>query len=498
MKEPISNTILQPTVADMAPEEFRRHGYTMIDWITDFLTKVKNLPVSPDVRPGDIARLLPNASPPNGEAMAEILADIDRVLMPGMVHWNHPRFFGYFTTSGSGPGILGELLTAALNVNSMLWQACPSATELEQVTLDWLRQIVHLPDTFTGIMYDGGSTATLHAIAAARERLRNLNIREEGLAGRDELPKLCLYTSEHGHSSIDKAAVVLGLGLNNVHRVAVDNEYCIIPEALEDAINSDRSAGKLPFCVVATAGTTSCTSIDPIDAIADVCDRERLWLHVDGAHGGTAAVVAEIRHILDGWERADSIVINPHKWLFVPLDLSVLFTRNLELLARAFRVVPEYLRTDQGTEVTNYMDYGIPLGRRFRAIKLWFTLRYFGVEGIAEKIREHIGLAREFAGWIDNHDQFERLAPVPLSTICFRAHWPRTCGDDVLNHFNERLFKSINRTGNIFLSQTKLSDRFALRLVVSHVQTERNDLVCAWETIQAEFEDLKHKYPLGV
>jgi aromatic-L-amino-acid decarboxylase len=477
----------------MPAEEFRQYGYLLIDWIADFLGNVDNLPVFPNVQPGDIFSKLPKAPPLKGEGMNEILADVDRVIMPGMVHWNHPLFFGYFTSSGSGPGILGELLSAAFNVNSMLWQSCPSATELEQVTLNWLKEMIGLPPESWGTIYDGGSSSTFHAIAAAREQLAELKIRERGLSGRSGMPQLRIYTSDQGHSSIDKAAVALGLGLDSVRRVAVDDQYRMNPQALAEAIAEDRRAAILPFCVVATVGTTSCTSIDPITAIADICERERLWLHVDAAHGGAAAVVPEMRHVLDGCDRADSIVINPHKWLFVPLDLSVLYTRKPEVLRRAFSLVPEYLRTTQGDEAVNYMDYGIPLGRRFRALKLWFTLRYFGVEGIADRIREHMRLAQQFAQWVDEHLQFERLAPVPLSTVCFRAHWPGIDDNELLNHFNEQLMQAINHTGEAFLSHTKLSGRFALRLVVSHLRTNEAHVARVWEIVQEQLRFLKDK-----
>lgn len=478
-------------VGDMSAEEFRQYGHQLIDWIADLFANIGDFPVFPDVQPGDILSKLPKAPPVKGEPMGEILADVDRVIMPGMTHWNHPRFFAYFTSSGSAPGVLGELLSAAFNVNGMLWQSCPSATELEQATLGWLRQMLELPSEFFGIIYDGGSNSTFHAIAAAREQFAELEIRERGLAGRSDVPKLRLYTSDQGHSSIDKAAIALGLGLDSVRRVAVNDQYQMNPQALEEAIAEDRSVGVLPFCVVATVGSTSCTSIDPVAAIADISERECLWLHVDAAHGGAAAVVPEMRYVLDGCERADSIVVNPHKWLFVPLDLSVLYTRKPEVLRRAFSLVPEYLRTIPGVEAVNYMDYGIPLGRRFRALKLWFVLRYFGVEGITARIREHLRLAQQFAKWVDDHPEFERLAPVPLSTVCFRAHWPGMDDDDLLNHFNERLMQAINHTGEAFLSHTKISGRFTLRLVVSHLWTSEAHVARVWAVIQRHFQLLR-------
>lgn len=483
--------IPQDRLGDMPAEEFRQYGHQMVDWVANFLANIDDMRVFPNVKPGDILGKLPDAPPAEGESMDEILADVDNVIMPGMVHWNHPSFFAYFTSSGSAPGILGEFLCAALNVNSMLWQSCPSATELEQTTLGWLRQMVGLPPQFFGTIYDGGSSGTFHAMAAAREHLADLKIRQSGLAGRSDVPQLRVYTSEQGHSSIDKAAVALGLGLDSVRRVAVNDQYQMDPERLQEAIAEDRSTGILPFCVVATVGSTSCTSIDPVGAIADICEREDLWLHVDAAHGGAAAVVPEMRYVLDGCERADSLVVNPHKWLFVPLDLSVLYTRKPDVLKRAFSMVPEYLRTATGDEVVNYMDYGIPLGRRFRALKLWFVLRYFGVEGIAERIREHLWLARQFAEWVDAHPEFERLAPVPLSTICFRAHPLGNDDEEELNSMNEQLMQAVNYTGKAYLSHTTLSGRFSIRLVVSHLRTDAEHVAQVWEVIQEQLRILK-------
>jgi aromatic-L-amino-acid decarboxylase len=409
--------------------------------------------------------------------------------MPGMTHWNHPRFFAYFTSSGSGPGILGDLFATAFNINGMVWQSCPAATELEEVTLGWLRQMLGLPENFWGIIFDGASISTLHALAAAREQLVDLQIRERGMSGRSELPRLRLYISEYTHSSIDKAALLIGIGMEGIRRIPVDDEYRMRPEALAEAIAEDRREGWLPFCAVATVGTTSCTSIDPVPVIADVCNRENIWLHVDAAHGGIAAIAPERRHVLAGCDRADSLVVNPHKWMFVPMGLSVLYTRKPEALRRAFSLVPEYLRTSQGEEATNYMDYGIPLGRRFRALKLWFVLRYFGVEGIAGRIREHFRLANLFVEWVETHPDFERMAPVPLSTICFRAHPHGVDDETVLNQLNEQLMHAINRTGEAFLSHTKLRDRFVIRLVVSPLRVTEADLRRVWEMAQEKLAE---------
>lgn len=484
---------------DMPAEDFRQYGHQLVDWIADYLKEIGQHPVFPNLPPGEIRRMLPAAPPQRGEAMTEILADIDRVIMPGMTHWNHPRFFAYFTSSGSGPGILGDLLATAFNINGMLWQSCPSATELEEVTLAWLRQMLNMPENFWGIIFDGASTSTLHALAAAREQYADLQIRDHGMFGRGALPRLRLYVSEYTHSSIDKAALLIGVGMAGIRRIPVDEEFRMSPEALAAAIAEDRRAGWLPFCAVATVGTTSCTSIDPIPQIAAICNREHVWLHIDAAHGGIAAIVPEMRHLLAGCENADSLVVNPHKWMFVPMGLSVLYTRKPEVLRRAFSLVPEYLRTAQGEEATNYMDYGIPLGRRFRALKLWFVMRYFGVEGLIARVREHLRLAQLFAKWIDEHPDFERLAPVTMSTICFRAHPHGTNDDAALNRLNEKLMRAVNQTGEIFLSHTKLRDRFALRLVISHLRVTESDVAKTWEILQEQQNSiLKRLSPLAL
>lgn len=416
--------------------------------------------------------------------MDRILADVDRIVMPGMTHWNHPSFFAYFSITGSGPGIMGELLSAALNINAMLWKTCPSATELEQTTLDWLRQMVGLPKTFWGIVYDTASVSTMHAIAAAREELTDFNIREKGLAGRQDMPRLRMYASEQAHSSIDKAAITLGIGLKGVRKIGVDESYRMEPGALDQAITEDRKNGWYPFCVVATVGTTSTTSIDPVPEIADICQREGLWLHVDAAYGGSAAVVPEMRSVLDGCDRADSIVINPHKWLFVPIDFSAFYTRKPEVLRRTFSHIPEYLRTSEDQNLVNLMDYGIQLGRRFRALKLWFVLRYFGWKGIAARIQKHIQLAQKFGSWVDAHPEFECMAPVPFGTVCFRSH-PRDLHDEaVLNRLNESLLLLVNETREVFLSHTKLHDQFVLRLSIGNLRTQEHHVRRAWEIVQ--------------
>jgi aromatic-L-amino-acid decarboxylase len=390
--------------------------------------------------------------------------------MKGITHWNHPKFMAYFNSTSSGPGILAELVSASLNVNGMLWKTSPSATELEEVTLNWFREMLQLPPDFWGIIYDTASVSTMHAVAAARENISSLNIRELGMSGRRDLPQLRLYTSEHSHSSIEKAAVTLGIGLDGVRKIPVDENFKMIPSELAKAIEEDKVAGILPFCAVATVGTTSTTSIDPVDEIADICRKENIWLHVDAAYGGTAALLPEMRCILNGIEKADSIVVNPHKWMFTPIDLSIFFTNKPDVLKQAFSIVPEYLKTSEDSVVKNYMDYGVQLGRRFRSLKLWFIIRYFGTEGIRERIRNHIRMSGEFAEWVDNNPVLERCAPAPLSTVCFRAKPEGIEDEDKLNALNEKLMNSINSTGSLFLTHTKLNGKFVIRLVIASIR----------------------------
>ncbi|MBI2502951.1 MAG: amino acid decarboxylase [Candidatus Latescibacteria bacterium] len=471
----------------MDPEEFRRQGHQLIDWIAEYLAHPERYPVLSQVSPGQIKSQLPLAPPAQPEPMATILADFEQLLLPGITHWNHPGFFGYFAISGSGPGILGELLCAALNVNGMLWRTSPSATELEEVTLDWLRQLLGLPASFSGVIMDTASTGILTVLVAAREHL-GLHARQHGLSG---LPPLRVYASEQAHSSVEKAAIATGFGQDGVRKIAVDAEFRMDPQALARAIAEDRTKGWRPCCVVATVGTTSTTSIDPVPAIAALCRQEGLWLHVDGAYGGMAALVPERRQVLAGCELADSLVVNPHKWLFTPIDCSALYVKDPHLLRQTFSLVPEYLQSPEA-EVTNYMDWGVQLGRRFRALKLWMVIRHFGQEGLAARLREHLRLGQLFAGWVDQSPHFERLAPVPFSTVCFvcfRAH-PPDAGEEELDNLNERLLGRINARGEVFLSHTLVQGRYALRLAVGHIRTQERHVARAWELLQ---EGLDHE-----
>ena len=504
MKTPPEPELQKESVGDMSADDFRRYGHQVVDWIADYLSHPERYPVLSQNQPDQVKEALPSKAPERGEAMEAMLADLDRVIVPGMTHWNHPGFLAYFATSGSAPGILGEMLSAAFNVNAMLWRTSPSATELEELTLEWLRQLIGLPESFGGVIYDTASISTLCAIAAAREAA-GLGVREKGLL--ETGAKLRMYASEHVHSSVDKSAIMLGIGQAGLRKIETDAEYRMDSRALERAIREDRACGWTPFCVVATTGTTSTTSIDPVTSIVDICQREGLWLHADAAYGGSAAVVPEMRWVLEGCDRADSLVVNPHKGLFVPLDLSVLYCRRMDVLRRAFSLIPEYLRTDEGDEVKNFMDYGPQLGRRFRALKFWFVMRYFGAEGLRDRLRNQIAMAREFADWVDQSEQFERLAPVPFSLVCFRAHPsqfkkeavrgreespPRSLDDEyTLDILNERLLAEVNRRGKVFMSHTKLNGRFTLRLAIGNIRTTREHLKLAWDELNEVLEGIR-------
>lgn len=470
--------------ADRRQDEFRRNADAALERIAAYLERPEAWPVFPPTRPGEVRAALPAAPPDAPEPMDRILADFDRLILPNTTHWNHPGFFAYFPVSSSEPGIIAEMLAATLNVNAMVWRTGPAATELEQHVLGWLRQLLGLPDGWFGEINDTASISTLYALAAAREADPALRIREDGLAGRADLPRLRVYCSEEAHSSVDKAAITLGLGRAGVRRIPTDEQHRLDPAALEAAIAEDRAAGIRPLAVVATVGTTSTTAVDPVHAIADICEREGLWLHVDAAYGGAAAILPEMRWIFDGCERADSLVTNPHKWLFTPVDCSTLFTRRPELLRRAFSLTPFYLTTAEGEEAVNLMDYGLALGRRFRALKLWFVLRYYGREGIQANLREHIRLARLFASWVDDAPDFERLAPTNFSVVVFRHHPPGHPGGEELDALNERLLQRVNASGEVFLSHTRVNGRYAIRLAIANLRTTEAHIRRAWELLR--------------
>jgi aromatic-L-amino-acid decarboxylase len=469
---------------DMDPEAFRREAHRIADWIADYFASPERFPVLSRVRPGDIRGALPAEPPEHGEPFDAILADFERTLLPGITHWNHPGFFAYFAISGSGPGVLAEFLSAALNVQAMLWRTSPAATELEEVALGWLRKLLHLPDAFEGVIYDTASVSTLHALAAAREQAVS-NVRTQGLAGRLDLPPVRVYCSEHAHSSVDKAVILLGLGHESLRRIDVDADFRMRPDALVAAIDEDVRAGCQPIAVVATVGTTSTTSVDPVGAIAAICGREHLWLHVDAAYAGAAAIVPEHRWILRDAAAADSLVVNPHKWLFTPFDLSAFYCRRMDVVRAAFSLTPEYLQTNEAGAAKNLMDTGIQLGRRFRALKLWMVLRYFGAEGIRARLSEHMRLAQLFAGWVDASPEFERVAPAPFSVVCFRLR--------DTDQVNEDLLARLNQTGEIFLSHTRLAGRYVLRLAIGNLRTSEAHVARAWQLVQQTAAEVRDK-----
>ena len=432
-------------------------------------------------RPGEIRDALPSAAPERGESFDAIFADFERVIVPGLTHWNHPGFFAYFAITASAPGILAEFLSAALNQQAMLWRTSPAATELEEVTLSWLRTLIGLPSGFEGVIYDTASISTLHALTAAREAAVP-GVRARGLAGGPSQASVRVYCGEHAHSSVDKAVILLGLGHESLVRIAADAEFRMRPDRLAAAIAADRAAGRIPMAVIATVGSTSSTSIDPVQEIAAICGRERIWLHVDAAYAGVAAMVPGYEWILRGADAADSLVVNPHKWLFTPFDLSVLYCRRMDVLRQAFALTPEYLKTTEGDAgVRNLMDTGIQLGRRFRALKLWMILRHFGAEGLRAALTEHMRLARTFAEWVDASERFECAAPVPFSVVCFRLRG----GSD---EEHARLLDAVNASGEVFLSHTRLDGRYVLRLAIGNLATREAHVRRAWDLLNSAAE----------
>jgi aromatic-L-amino-acid/L-tryptophan decarboxylase len=456
----------------------------VVDVMADYLETIEDRSVFPSIEPGSLRPLFPAAPPEAPEPLTAILDDYRRLIEPNATAWQHPGFLAYFATTASGAGILGEMLTAAIGQNAMLWRTSPIATELEEVVVDWLRQALGLPEAFDGLLTDTASTSSLIALAAARQAA-GLDVAAQGLAGRPDLPALRVYASAEAHSSIEKACMTLGLGREALVSVPVDDAYAMRPEALDAAIAADRAAGRRPIAVVATVGTTSSTAVDPVSAIADIAGREGLWLHIDSAYAGPVALLPHRRDAFAGWERADSIVVNPHKWLFTPLDASLLLTRRMPDLRASFSLVPEYLRTlDREAPVRDYNEYTPQLGRRFRALKLWIQLRWFGLEGLRRRIERHLELAQAFAGWVDEDPDWERLAPVPFSTVCFRWHPAGAATEEDLDARNAAIMDAVNRTGKVFLSHTRLDGRFTIRLAIGNLRTEPRHVEWAWALLR--------------
>jgi aromatic-L-amino-acid decarboxylase len=474
---------MREALGDLPTSELLAQGERLLAWIAEYLEHPERYPVVSRVRPGEIRASLPAAPPESGESLERIMGDFESKILPGITHWNHPGFFAYFSISSSIPGILAELLIAALDVNAMLWKTSPAATELEQVAMDWLRQLLGLGDGWFGIINDTASISTMLALAAAREAKPELAIRSRGMAGRADLPTLRVYCSEQAHSSVDKGALTIGIGLDNVVKIPTDAGFRMRPDALASAVAKDRAAGMLPLACVATVGTTGTTSIDPVPDIAEICGIEEMWLHVDGSYGGVAAVSPEYRHVLRGVERADSLVVNPHKWLFTPIDCSAFYTRHPDVLKRAFSLVPEYLVTREQDDVVNLMDYGVQLGRRFRALKLWMVIRAFGAQGLAARIERHCELARTLESWVAADPDWELSAPVPFSLVCFRFA-PRGSSEPERDRVNAEILRRVNESGEVYLSHTRLNGAFVLRLAIGNIRTELTHVQRAWELLR--------------
>ncbi|GAC1659281.1 MAG: pyridoxal-dependent decarboxylase [Candidatus Elarobacter sp.] len=463
---------------------FRAAFERVAAWIDDYYSDPGRYPVLSRSRPGELVAALPAEAPADGEPFERIFADFERLIVPGITHWNHPRFFAYFAISAARVTVLAEALAAALDVNAMLWRTSPAATELEDVTLGWLRRMLGLPDAFHGIVYDTASIGGFTALAAARESL-GLDIRGRGIAGRPDVPVLRVYVTEHTHSHIEKGAIALGVGRENVVKVPVDDAFAMRPEALAQAIDDDRAHLRRPMCAVAMVGTTSTTSCDPVAAVRAVTRERGVWLHVDAAYGGPAAILPEFRWLLDPAHDANSIVVNPHKWLFVPVDLSVLYVRDPELLRRTFSLVADYLVTPE-TDVHNYMDYGLQLGRRFRALKLWFALRTYGVSGMQKLLRNHIALAQELATWIEAEPDWTIAAPHPLSVVCFRYAPDPSLDAAAIDALNIAILDAVNAAGEVYLSSTRLHGHVVLRIAIGNERTVRADVRLAWDILRRE------------
>lgn len=468
----------------MDKEQFRSLGREFVDWVADYMWEVEEYPVTSPVKPGDIRSKIPPAPPLRGEPMEMIWRDFQEVIMPGMTHWQHPSWFAYFPANNSPASVLAEILTAGLGAQCMIWQTSPSAAELEEAVLDWLRGLLGLPEGMAGVIQDTASTATLCALLSAREKATDFASNQTGLTQR-----LTVYASDQAHSSIEKGVKIAGFGRESLRLVPTDDEFAMIPEELEKAILKDKKQNFIPACTVATVGTTSSSAIDPLLPIGEICRRHGIWFHVDAAFAGTAAILPEKRWMLDGAEFMDSFVFNPHKWMLTNFDCSAYYVKHPEYLIRTFEIHPEYLKTGRDSQVKNYRDWGIQLGRRFRALKLWFVIRSYGVEGLQSIIREHIRLARLFGGWVEEHGDFELLAPVPLSLVCFRFNDGRD--EDALNALNKILLDRVNATGRVFLTHTVLRGKYVLRLVVGQRTTEERHVRQAWELIAGTAEEIR-------
>ncbi len=465
----------------MNTEDFRRHAHEFVDWMADYLEGIEAYPVRAQVEPGEIAARLPASPPAEGEPMERIFADFKELILPGITHWQHPSFFAYFTANSSPPSVLAEMLTATLAVQGMSWQTSPAATELETLVMDWLRQLIGLPEGFAGVIHDTASVATLSALLTARERALDWRVKDAGLAGSGPL---VTYASAEAHSSVDKAVRIAGLGEDNLRKIPTDAGGGLEAAGLARAIEADLAAGRKPVCVVATLGSTGRSGFDPLRAIGEICRAHGIWLHVDAAWAGSALVLPEQRWMIDGIERADSFVFNPHKWLFTNFDCTAFFVRDPDALTRTFAIQPEYLRTREGEAVINYRDWGIQLGRRFRALKLWFVIRSYGAEGLREKIAAHIAWARELAEQVEAAADFELLAPARLAMLCFRYRPSLAEDSERLNALNQRLLEALNDSGQLYVTHTRIDGAYAIRFNIGQTSSERRHVQEAWTQIR--------------
>ena len=452
----------------MNAEDFRKHAYELIDWIIDYYQKIEELPVKSPVNPGDIYSQLPEHPPEAPESFEAIKNDIDDIILKGVTHWQHPSFHAYFNANSSFPSILGELLSAGLGVQSMMWDTSPAAAELEERVVDWLRDAMGMPGDWKGCIQDTGSTSTLCAILAAREKVTGHRVNEEGLFNSKNL---VVYASEQAHSSIEKAVKIAGIGSCNLRKIGVDVDFAMVPEELEEAIKNDIDKGNIPIAVIASTGTTGSTAFDPVPAIGKIAQKYDIWLHIDAAYAGTAALCPEERWMNEGLELVDSYVFNPHKWMMVNFDCSVLWLKDYKDYVRTFEAKPEYLKSDRDHQVNNYKDWGIQLGRRFRSLKLWFVLRSYGIEGIREKIRLHNEIAKAFERKISTTPHFEILAPVKVPLVCFRYN-PPSLSEEKKDQFNKKLMDHLNQSGKVYLTHTKLNRKFTLRAVFSQTNVQ--------------------------
>ncbi len=470
----------------MDNDEFRKYAHMLVDWMADYAENLRDYPVKAQVEPGEIIKRVPEHPPQDGEPFQTIFDDFQKDILPGVTHWQHPRFMAYFPANSSGPSVLGEMLTSAMGAQCMIWQTSPAAAELEERLMQWLAEMIDLPGRWDGVIQDTASTATLCSILTAREKMTDFGVNSRGLA---EAPKFTVYCSTETHSSIEKSVKIAGLGKENLRKVPVDSAFAMKAEDLEKAISDDLTAGFTPLCVIGTIGTTGSTALDPLRAIGETCQKYKIWFHVDAAFAGTGLLLPEMRYMADGLELADTFVFNPHKWMFTNFDCSAYYVRDKEALIRTFEILPEYLKTAEGDRVNNYRDWGIALGRRFRALKLWFVIRSFGVKGLQERLRYQIGLAQDLVKKMESHERFELLAPTPLNVICFHYRPEGVESVDEVNRINEQLLETINATGKMYMTHTKLNGVYTLRLVIGQTNVTESDVVLAWNLLQKTAAD---------